>query len=78
MIRKDMFGMKMGKKRSYGVVYDVDNIAMKVNAPIVLYKNKKELYKIKKSSFDLRFAARLKANIDVNLVGKKRTFSNFY
>ncbi|UGS20575.1 GumC family protein [Flavobacterium cyclinae] len=58
-----------GKKRSYGVVYDVDNIAMKVNAPIVLHKNKRTL-QVKKSSFE-DAVVRLKANIDVNLVGEE-------
>lgn len=58
-----------GKKRSYGVVYDVDNIAMKVNAPIVLHKNKRTL-QVKKSSFE-DAVARLKANIEVNLVGEE-------
>lgn len=58
-----------GKKRSYGVVYDVDNIAMKVNAPIVLHKNKRTL-QVKKSSFE-NAVARLKANIEVNLVGEE-------
>ncbi|MDP5097230.1 MAG: polysaccharide biosynthesis tyrosine autokinase [Flavobacterium sp.] len=58
-----------GKKRSYGVVYDVDNIAMKVNAPIVLHKNNRTL-QVKKSSFE-DAVARLKANVDVNLVGEE-------
>lgn len=58
-----------GKKRSYGVVYDVDNIAMKVNAPIVLHKNERTL-QVKKSSFE-DAVARLKANIEVNLVGEE-------
>jgi len=57
------------EKRSYGVVYDVDNIAMKVNAPIVLHKNNKTL-QIRKTSFEDAVAS-LKANVEVSLVGEE-------
>lgn len=58
-----------GKRRSYGVVYDVEQIAMKVVEPSVLFKNTRTLM-VKKSTFD-DAVSRLKSNINVELVGEE-------
>lgn len=66
---KGYFWDKEDKKRQYYKIYDIEGIAMRVIPPIKLYNNTNTLAINKISLNDA--VTRLKANIEVNLVGEE-------
>lgn len=57
------------KKRKYNLIYDIDGIAMQVLPPLQLYKSAKTLTVNKSPLSDA--VARLKGNIEVDLLGEE-------